>query len=219
MNFCLLIVAKAPVPGFAKTRLCPPASGEQAANIAASALLDTIEAVLGTPRAIPVVALTGDLADAAKSSELSSALRETTVFAQRGWDFGARLANAHADTAALFAGMPVLQIGMDTPQVSPNLLMAAAEPLLHEGRAATLGLAEDGGWWALGLRDPRNAHVLADVPMSRDDTGKLTLRALAGLDPKLLSTLSDVDTMADARHVASLRPDSRFAQAVAEVAA
>ncbi|MFD8492306.1 DUF2064 domain-containing protein [Amycolatopsis sp. NPDC059657] len=219
MNFCLLIVAKAPVPGFAKTRLCPPATGEQAADIAASALLDTIEAALGTPGALPLVAMTGDLTDAAQSSALSSALRETTVFAQRGWEFGTRLANAHADTAALFAGMPVLQIGMDTPQVTPNLLMAAAEPLLQEGREAVLGLAEDGGWWALGLRDPRNAHVLADVPMSREDTGALTLNALTDLDPKLLTTLSDVDTMADARRVASLRPQSRFARAVAEVAA
>ncbi|SDX82388.1 hypothetical protein SAMN05421504_103987 [Amycolatopsis xylanica] len=219
MNFCLLIVAKAPVPGFAKTRLCPPATGEQAADIAASALLDTIEAALRTPGAVPVVAMTGDLAEAAQSAELSSALRETTVFAQRGWDFGARLANAHADTAALFAGMPVLQIGMDTPQVTPELLAATAEPLLYEGREAVLGLAEDGGWWALGLRDPRNAHVLADVPMSREDTGLLTLNALADLAPQTLTTLSDVDTMADARRVASLHPHGRFARAVAEVAA
>jgi glycosyltransferase A (GT-A) superfamily protein (DUF2064 family) len=161
--------------------------------------------------------MTGDLTTAARRRELVEALAPLTVIDQRGDDFGAKLANAHTDTAAGFPGLPVLQIGMDTPQVTGDLLGAAAEPLLHGGRDAVLGLAEDGGWWALGLRDPRHARVLADVPMSQDDTGELTLRALtaSGLHTKLLTTLSDVDTMADAFRVALVQPDSRFAHAVA----
>ncbi|MEC3975192.1 TIGR04282 family arsenosugar biosynthesis glycosyltransferase [Amycolatopsis sp. H20-H5] len=218
-HFSLLVIAKAPAAGFAKTRLCPPATPEQAAEIAASALLDTLEAVLNTPGAKPVVAMTGELGAAARSAEISRALRGATVIAQRGWDFGAKLANAHADTAAVHAGLPVLQIGMDTPQVSPESLAAAVEPMLHGGRDSVLGPAEDGGWWALGLTDPNHAQVLAGVPMSREDTGELTLRALAGvgLRPKTLTTLSDVDTMLDAQRVAALRPGSRFARAVGAV--
>jgi glycosyltransferase A (GT-A) superfamily protein (DUF2064 family) len=218
-TFCLLVVAKAPVPGFAKTRLCPPATKQQAAEIAAAALLDTLDAVFSTPGAIPMVAMTGHLSGAAKSEEIFLALRSATVFAQRGWDFATRLANAHADASALHTGLPVVQIGMDTPQVTAEILAAAAKPLLHGDREAVLGPAEDGGWWALGLRDPRQAGVLSEVPMSRDDTGELTLRALAdrGLEVQPLTVLSDVDTMLDAHRVAKLRPGGRFAAAVAAV--
>ncbi|MBB4688162.1 TIGR04282 family arsenosugar biosynthesis glycosyltransferase [Amycolatopsis jiangsuensis] len=215
-KFCLLVIAKAPVPGFAKTRLCPPATAGQAGEIAAAALLDTLDAVTATAGALPVVAMTGDLAAAARSAEIGQALRRTTVIAQRGWDFGTRLANAHADITAVHAGLPVLQIGMDTPQVTPALLTDAIRPVLEGAHSAVLGGAEDGGWWGLGLADPRHADVLAQVPMSQEDTGDRTREALAasGLRVGELPVLSDVDTIADARRVAALRPGSRFAAAV-----
>lgn len=218
-RFVLLVVAKAPVPGLAKTRLSPPATPAQAAEIAAAALLDTLDAAFAVPGATPVVAMTGDLDAAARAAEIGLALRGATVIPQRGWDFGARLANAHADTAAIHAGLPVLQIGMDTPQVTPESLAAAAAPVVHGGHDSVLGPAEDGGWWALGLADPRHAQVLSGVPMSRHDTGERTLRALtaSGLRPRTVSRLSDVDTMADARSVAAACPDGRFARAVAAV--
>jgi hypothetical protein len=218
-RFALLVVAKAPVPGFAKTRLCPPATPAQAAEIAAAALLDTLDAVCAVPGAAPVVAMTGDLGAATRGAEIGLALRRVTVIPQRGWDFGARLANAHADTASVHAGLPVLQIGMDTPQVTPESLAAAVAPVLHDGQDCVLGPAVDGGWWALALAEPRHAQVLAGVPMSRDDTGERTLRALAacGLRPRRAAELSDVDTMADARAVAAACPDGRFARAVAAV--
>ncbi|GLZ28747.1 hypothetical protein Lesp02_09370 [Lentzea sp. NBRC 105346] len=215
---CLLIVAKAPVPGYAKTRLCPPATADQAAGIAAAALLDTLEAALLTPDAHVVVAMTGDLTAAVCGPELSATLDQVDVILQRGSGFDVRLANAHADTAALHPDRPVLQIGMDTPQVTPDSLASAAD-LLGNGRDCVLGFAEDGGWWALGLTDPLHAKALVGVPMSQDDTGRETLRALTevGLCPGILPTLSDVDTMADARRVAAAIPRSRFARAVAAV--
>ncbi|WP_410600367.1 DUF2064 domain-containing protein [Amycolatopsis sp. lyj-90] len=215
MTFCLLIVAKTPVPGFAKTRLCPPATPEQAAEIAAASLLDTLDAALLTPGARVVVAMTGDLGKATRGTEIATALRKTEVIPQRGDGFDIRLVNAHADVRR--PGEPVLQIGMDTPQVTPALLAEAVQPL--ETEDSVLGLAQDGGWWALGLQDPLHAKALAGVPMSREDTGLQTLRALAGigLSPGILPTLSDVDTIADARLVAAEIPGGRFARAVAEV--
>jgi len=214
--FCLLVVAKAPVPGFAKTRLCPPATPEQAADIAAAALLDTLDAVAATPGAVPVVAATGDFTRAAQAGKLTRALAGVRVVPQRGESFGERLANAHADTAAVCPGLPVLQIGMDTPQVTASLLAGAAREL--SSRDAVLGHAEDGGWWALGLRDPLAARVLAGVPMSRPDTGALTRAALtgAGLRTGRLPELSDVDTMPVAERVAR-ECDGRFPAAVAAV--
>ncbi|WAL66489.1 DUF2064 domain-containing protein [Amycolatopsis cynarae] len=215
-RFCLLVVAKAPLPGRVKTRLCPPASPGQAAEIAAAALLDTLDAVSATPGSVPVAAIDGELSSAVRSAELVHALRAVTVLRQRGGDLGERLANAHADAAGAWPGLPVLQIGMDTPQVTPGLLAEAGEML--GDRQAVLGPATDGGWWALGLADPHRAAVLTGVPMSRADTGERTRRALAeaGLRPGILPELSDVDTMADAVRVAR-QAGARFAEAVEAV--
>jgi uncharacterized protein len=207
---CLLVVAKAPVPGLAKTRLCPPATPEEAADIAAAALLDTLDAVFAVPDSTPVVAFTGDLTQAARRDELATALDRVLVISQRGATFAERLANAHSDIAML--GMPVLQIGMDTPQVTPALLTGAIDRLTDLD--AVLGHAADGGWWALGLREPREATALRDVPMSRSDTGDLTYRALSHLRIGGLPVLSDVDTMDDARYVAARMTTGRFASLV-----
>lgn len=212
MSTVLLVVAKAPVAGQAKTRLTPPASPEQAAGIAAAALLDTLDAVARTGQPA-VVALTGRLTDATRSADLRRALRRTTVITQRGNTFAERLSNAHADV-----GRSVLQIGMDTPQVTADLLADASKRL--SAVDAVLGPATDGGWWALGLRDPTAARALRGVPMSRSDTGARTLDALRhrGLNVGLLPELSDVDTIADAVRVAAGCPDGRFARAVRAVA-
>jgi hypothetical protein len=214
----LLMVAKAPVPGLAKTRLCPPASPTQAAEIAAAALLDTLTAVLDTPAAVPVIALTGDLNEACQATEVRRLLASTRVIQQRGGTFADRLANAHADAAALYPGLPVLQIGMDTPQVTPDLLARTGQ---RTGSDAVLGPATDGGWWALGLRDPRWADTLRHVPMSQSNTATRTRIALAGLGIEVATgaILSDVDTMDDAVRVSEVVPESRFARAVAAIGA
>jgi glycosyltransferase A (GT-A) superfamily protein (DUF2064 family) len=212
----VIVLAKAPEPGRVKTRLCPPATPAEAADLAAAALLDTLDAAAGVPGAQPVVALTGRLAGAVRRAELAAALRGFRVVPQRGAALGERIAAAHADTAALFAGCPTLQIGMDTPQAGAGLLAACLDRLRAPGTDGVLGLATDGGWWALGLRDPYAARLVAGVPTSRDDTGERTLRALhdGGLRIGLLPELTDVDTAADARAVADAAPGGRFAAAV-----
>ncbi len=70
----------------------------------------------------------------------------------------------------------MLQIGMDTPQVTAELLASCARQLLET--QAVLGPACDGGWWVLGLQTPATAECLRSVPMSQPDTGELTLKAL-----------------------------------------
>ncbi|MFI5720589.1 DUF2064 domain-containing protein [Nocardia sp. NPDC051750] len=198
----ILVVAKAPVAGFAKTRLSPPLTPAQAARLAAAALLDTLDAVRDCPVVSRVVAFTGDLAGAECGGEIGDMLADFEVVPQRGSEFGVRLANAHADAAR--AGLPVLQIGMDTPQVSSRLLTDAARTLA-DGAGALLGPATDGGWWALGLTDPRAARLLAEVPMSTDRTGENTRSALqdSGFRVGFLPALTDVDHYADALHVAT----------------
>ncbi|MBF6176563.1 TIGR04282 family arsenosugar biosynthesis glycosyltransferase [Nocardia blacklockiae] len=196
-----LVIAKAPIAGFAKTRLTPPFSPREAAQLAAAALLDTLTAVRHSGIRHRVVAWTGELERAERAEELAAELAGFTLVPQRGDSFGHRLANAHHDAAA--PGRPVLQIGMDTPQAGPAVLAAAANGLLDCGDTV-LGAATDGGWWALGLTDPGPARVLTEVPMSTGSTGERTRKALreCGCRIRRLPTLSDVDTVADAIAVA-----------------
>jgi glycosyltransferase A (GT-A) superfamily protein (DUF2064 family) len=200
----ILVVAKAPVPGLAKTRLAPTFGSSGAAELAAAALLDTLIAVLDVDASSRVVALTGDLGSARRRDEISLLLDQFVVIPQRGTGLGERLVAAHADASAV-AGAPVLQIGMDTPQVTCPLLSAAAELLVGGPSDAVLGPAADGGWWALGVTDPRWVVLLEQVPMSRPETGFLTRQALMGLgvDVTELCQLTDVDVAQDVWSVAA----------------
>ena len=217
----LLVLAKAPVPGRVKTRLCPPATPDQAARIAAAALLDTLDAVLAMPYVIPVVALTGDLAYAVDATALTERLQATTVVPQRGTTLGQRIAAAHADAAAVANQLPVLQVGMDSPQVDAMLFGQCLDLLDGDGVDAVYGPAADGGWWALGVRRPSVAELIAHVPTSLPDTGARTLAVLrdAGCRVVELPELSDVDTWEDATAVAAEVPGGRFAAAVAALSA
>ena len=200
----LLVLAKAPVAGRVKTRLCPPYTPEQAAQLAEAALRDTLAAVAATPAVARTVAL-----DGAPGDWLPEGF---AVLPQRGGGLDERLAAAYDDAWALSAA-PLLLVGMDTPQVTPALLAAAAAQLLSDGTDAVLGLAGDGGWWALGLRRP-DASLLLGVPMSTDRTGAAQRARLdgAGLSVTLLPVLTDVDDADDALTVARQCPGSRFAR-------
>jgi uncharacterized protein len=213
ISVAVLVVAKAPVPGLAKTRLAATIGAERAADVAAAALLDTLDAVADAPVAARVVAMTGDLGEAARSAEIRRRLQGFTVIEQRGDDFAARLSNAHADASAAVGGLPVLQLGMDTPQVTADLIADCGRTL--RGADAVLGMAVDGGWWVLGLHDPATAQCLCEVPMSQSDTGAVTLGALrhTGLDVRLVQELADVDIIGDVEAVRRVcPPGSRFHQ-------
>lgn len=210
-----LVVAKAPVIGRAKTRLGAEVGMATAAELAAAALLDTIAAcrdAFGPAECL--LALSGDLSDGARAADLWSALEGWRLFPQRGTDLAERLVNAHADVPP---GGPVLQIGMDSPQLTAAHLRDAAEILA--GADAVLGPAEDGGWWMLGLHRPEAAAALRHVPMSAPTTYAATRRALAEAGLGVASTvrLWDVDSSADADAVARAAPDSGFARAWAGV--
>ncbi|WP_280358462.1 TIGR04282 family arsenosugar biosynthesis glycosyltransferase [Nocardia otitidiscaviarum] len=198
----LLVVAKAPIAGFAKTRLTPPLTPHEGARLAAAALLDTLDAMRAAAVRHRVVAWTGDLAAAEAADDIGRALADFTVVPQRGHGFAERLAHAHADAARF--GLPIVQIGMDTPQVTPELLTGAAARLTGPADAV-FGPAAAGGWWALGWTDPWAAPALAEVPMSTARTGALTRDLLHRSHYRVhdLPVLNDVDTYADALQVAA----------------
>jgi glycosyltransferase A (GT-A) superfamily protein (DUF2064 family) len=210
----LLVITKAPVPGRSKTRLTPPCTPEQAAAIAAAAVGDTLDAVRATRVQRRVVALDG----APGGLDLTGCV----VLPQADGDLGTRLAHAFADAMATPEGdLPTMLIGMDTPQVTPELLADCLDLLVAAGPGtAVLGTAPDGGWWALGLHSAPAALVLPGVPMSRPDTAELTRAALehAGLTVLDLPALTDIDHFSDAVSVAALcPPDNRTRRAVDEV--
>jgi hypothetical protein len=201
----LLVLAKAPVPGRVKTRLCPPCTPNEAAAIAEAALRDTLSAVVCVPGAEPILVLEGDV-----PRWLPQPIR---VIPQRGDDLAERLSAAFND-----AGGECLLIGMDTPQVTAGLLTQAVSTLLEPGVDAVLGHATDGGWWAAGLRRP-HTRAFSGVPMSTSHTGAaqlLRFRKL-GMTVAQLPVLADVDTMDDALAVADLAPGTHFAATVSDV--
>jgi glycosyltransferase A (GT-A) superfamily protein (DUF2064 family) len=203
----VLVVAKAPFPGRVKTRLGAEIGMERAADLAAAALLDTLRtcaAAVGVDRCR--LALEGDLATTPYADRLATATDGWVVFAQRGDSLADRLAQSMVDLAAEAPG-PVVQIAMDTPQVGVADLVRVAEEL-SSGADAVLADAEDGGWWALGLTDPRHGEHLRGVPTSTPSTGAHTRHALeaAGLRVSRSRVLCDVDTAADAAAVAQACP-------------
>lgn len=201
----LIVIAKAPVPGRVKTRLTPPFTPEQGAALAGAALADTLEAVAGARFSLRVLTLEGDPA-------LVCVPPGFVVVPQAGGGLDRRLAAAFKQAAVLDPG-PALLIGMDTPQVTGPLLEACTPAAWED---ATIGPAEDGGFWSLGFRRPREVdldRLLWDVPMSTDTTGAVQLGRLtdAGLRVRMLPVLRDVDTIADLPAVAAAAPASRFA--------
>lgn len=207
----VLVVAKAPVPGFAKTRVARTVGDHVAAGLAAAALLDTLETAgsVGWP---VVVALTGDLGAAVRGEEIRTALAPFTVIEQRGNGLGERLAWAHADADG---GFGIVQIGMDTPQLAAVDLLAAGVAL--DNHEAAVGPAEDGGWWLLALRSAVHAKLLTTVPMSHPETCRLTVAALieaGAADVAMLGPLADVDTWQDALDLAAIHPNLRASEVI-----
>ncbi|MFG2780101.1 DUF2064 domain-containing protein [Streptomyces prunicolor] len=196
----LLVIAKEPLPGRVKTRLTPPFTPEEAAALAEASLVDTLHVVLATPARRRVLVL-----DGTPGPWLPPGF---DVVPQCGGGLDERL-------AAAFAGCdgPALLIGMDTPQVTPELLTVDFADC-----DAYFGPAEDGGFWALGLADPDPA-LLRGVPMSTPVTGAVQRKRLtaAGLRVRDLPGLRDVDTAYDTELVAAEAPGGRFAAELARL--
>ncbi|RII13156.1 2-phospho-L-lactate guanylyltransferase [Streptomyces sp. YIM 130001] len=196
----LIVIAKEPRPGRVKTRLTPPFTPTEAASLAEASLADTLDAVASTPAQRRTLVLAGE-----PGPWLPPGF-EVTAQCPGGLD--ERLAAAFAACDG-----PALLIGMDTPQVTPQLLTVD-----FDGCDAYFGPAEDGGFWALGLAEPDPA-LLRGIPMSTPTTGALQRERLvtAGLRVRDLPPLRDVDTAADAAAVAKAAPHSRFAARLAEL--
>jgi glycosyltransferase A (GT-A) superfamily protein (DUF2064 family) len=201
----LVVMAQEPLPGDVKVQFCPPCTLGQAAAIAEAALADTLDAIAATPATRRVVALDGRPGDWLP--------RGFDVLAQRTGSLANRLFGAFEDCFSVSPD-PVVLVGMDTPQVTPDLLLTA--DLALSGRAdAVIGLTPEGGYWLLGLSHLHPA-AFSGVPMSSDDTGEAQVERLrqCGYTVGMVDPLPDVDHAEAALEIAATVPGSRFAKAV-----
>lgn len=141
------LMAKAPRPGFAKTRLIAALGAAGAAALAEAFIGDTA-ALLRRAGVDAVV-----IATPPGAVDLLSALTGFPAIAQREGDLGARMSSAFGD---LFARdhAPVLLVGTDSPTQPPGHVAEAIALCVAHPEALVLGPAEDGGYWCVGLSRP-----------------------------------------------------------------
>jgi uncharacterized protein len=201
----LVVVAKSPRPGRSKTRLCPPCTPGEAAALAEAALVDTLAAAGRSRTGRRILLLEGN-----PGPWLPPGFE---IIPQRGGGLDERLAAGVEDV-----GESAVLVGMDTPQVTPGLLDRALAALEEPETDAVLGPAEDGGYWAIGLRRP-DPRTIAGVPMSTPFTWAAQRARLQrlGLRVRDLPVLRDADGIEDAVAVARAAPGSRFAATLAAV--
>jgi glycosyltransferase A (GT-A) superfamily protein (DUF2064 family)/SAM-dependent methyltransferase len=201
----VIVLAKEPVPGRVKTRLQPAFDLAEAALLAAAAIEDTIAAVRASSAIRRILAWEGSPPVWQDGFQ---------VVDQPSGSLNSRLTAAFAAALAAPTDEPALLIGMDTPQVTAQLLDSD-----WEGADAVLGLSDDGGFWAIGLRAGHPAGVFDDIPMSTSRTGSAQLARLfdLGLSVTLLPPLRDVDQPVDAELVATQFPDLVFSRRYADL--
>jgi rSAM/selenodomain-associated transferase 1 len=183
----VVLIAKAPLPGQVKTRLCPPLSTVQAAAVASALLRDTADAATATD-ADTWCAYHGD------KMVLRRLLPDAVgLLPQRGEDLAQRLAAAQADVFARGYERVVLY-GADCPTVGAADLCSALRSL--DQTDVVLGPAADGGYTLLASSRP-TPELFDGVVMSTDRVLADTLSRAAGLTVTLLGTHHDLDTIAD----------------------
>jgi len=205
----LVVMAKAPLPGAAKTRLMPALSANEAAQLARALLLDQLAHLSAISAADLYLAFTPAAARPLFEELAAPAFQ---LFPQVGDDLGARMANVFADLFARgYKNMAL--IGADLPPV-PLAVFAAAFAWLDEpGNHVVLGPSRDGGYYLIGMNQPTPA-IFAGIHWSQSDVLARTVEKAAELkiDLRLLPSWFDVDTPEDLEYLkAHLDPDLRRA--------
>lgn len=192
-DFTLLVFAKAPVAGAAKTRLIPLLGAEGAARAQARLLHHSLDTASAAAPARLQLWCAPD--DAHPELRAAAARCDATLHVQRGADLGARMAAAFA--TALATASPALCIGTDCPALTAAHLGDAAARL-HAGSDVVLVPVEDGGYALIGLRqyEPR---LFAGIDWGSDQVLEQTRARLRdwGLTWQELETLWDIDRPQD----------------------
>ena len=197
-NAALVIFAKAPIAGQVKTRLCPPLTPDEAATLHGSFVIDMLERtkVAAIKLKLPIDRY---LACAPSSTlvffQIMEERQSVKLIDQVGDDLGARMEQAFA---TLFGKgyQRVFIVGTDVPSLPLDHYKQALALLdTHE---VVLGPALDGGYYLIGLKQPR-PELFAGIAWSTDRVLAATQEKAAsfGLKVALLPSWRDVDTIDD----------------------
>src|SRR3990172_203636 len=193
-RYAIAVMAKAPKAGQVKTRLVPPLTREEAAELYRCLLLDKILQVGTLSGVDPYLAYTPPEAQAHMAS---LAPQDFTLIPQAGSDLGDRL---HRLSAILLErGHPgVIIIDSDTPTLPSTYLLDALYRLHNKSTDLVLGPAEDGGYYLIGLKRPCRS-LFDDIPWSSPAVLTETLRRASAkrLEVATLPSWFDVDTPSD----------------------
>ena len=192
----IIIFAKAPQPGLAKTRLIPALGAERAAALARRMLEMTLVHALDARVGSVELWVTPAISDSAwhgipipDSVEIS---------AQGEGDLGARL--AHATQRGLKLNAAVMLIGSDCPELDSTALRRAAKIVRHFD--AVMHPTADGGYALLGLRrfHPR---LFSDIAWSTSTVAHKTIQHVVALQWSLhvAAMFNDIDEPADLRNL------------------
>lgn len=198
----LLVFAKAPQPGFAKTRLIPLLGAEGAARLQARLTRRSIATALAA--GLGPVELWCDPATELPFFAALGTEWTISLHSQCGGDLGEKM--WYATTCALSARHPVLILGTDCPLLTPPHLQRALTTL-HQGHEAVLIPADDGGYVLLGLTRAA-PELFHDIAWGTDRVLVETRSRLEGLGWRfaILDPLPDLDRPADCEQLAREHP-------------
>jgi len=190
----LMIIAKRPAPGQTKTRLTPPLTPAQAANLYEAFLRDSLELVRQLPDVKPALVFLPEEAQA----YFKNLAPEFELLLQQGRDLGSRLDNALQHYLRCGYNAAVI-MDSDSPTLPVECLRMAFNAL-EDGADVVLGPCDDGGYYLIGMKRPA-PRLLREVRMSSPNVTAetLTLATQEGLCVKLLPKWYDVDD-ADSLH-------------------
>lgn len=186
----IAILAKAPIPGFAKTRLVPVLGVDGAARLQERLIERAVMTACAAGVGPVTVWATPDPTHAIFQTLHS---RHGVVLTRQGdGDLGARML-----AASMARNGAALVIGTDCPALTADHLRTAAA-VLRDGSEVVVFPAEDGGYVLIGAQRPVPA-LFADMPWSTGDVMTQTRHRLkaAGLSWQEPVTLWDVDVPAD----------------------
>lgn len=194
---CLLIVfAKAPVPGYAKTRLAGVLGDEGAARLASRMLHHTLEAA--RQAALGPIELCCAPDTTHPQFVLAQQQPGVTLAGQGSGDLGGRM--QRAILRGLASHRAVVLIGTDAPGLDAGVLRQASTALEHHDAVAAP--ASDGGYVLIGLARPAPGLFTGVAWSTADVMAQTRTRAAAlGLDLCELPTMHDVDEPEDLVYV------------------
>lgn len=202
-------MAKAPLPGTVKTRLVPPLTAEQAAELYRALLLDQFEHLRQVGGAARHVFYAP--ADAEKMlSDLGGA--DYAYRAQSGGDLGARMAQVFDDLWRL-GHRNVVLVGSDLPALPLEILREAFTRLAAAEHRVVIGPSRDGGYYLIGMNQP-TPEIFDNMTWSHDRVLADTTARLDGLGVfyNMLPSWFDLDVAEDFQRLAALaETDSRSA--------